>query len=280
MRILAAGLPARHHKVRIGISMRTWSRRRVILTMLAGSALVALVTIVELRYKDDEYRDRILASRPKAYLRLGETTGNRAASQTSSATAGRYGPRVGLGVLGAIRRDPDTGLSLALPGAYLDLPSNFQFVDSRPFTLETWVRPHLLGEDYPRVFSHEQTDSRGRQGYDVYIHPQLGVGFERFRDGIGQATVFPNQLSTSEYTYLAAVFNGRRMTLVINGRAVATQEFANPVRLRKITQPLTLGRTSEATGGNFYGSLDEVAIYSRALSVREIMEHFLAGRNG
>jgi Concanavalin A-like lectin/glucanases superfamily len=280
MRMYAAGWPARHHKVRIGIPMRAWSRRRVILTMLAGGALVALVTIVELRYKDDEYRDRVLASRPKAYLRLGETAGNRAASQTSPATAGRYGPRVGLGVLGAIEGDPDTALSMALPGAFLDLPSSFQFVDLKPFTLETWVQPRLLGEDYPRIFSHEQTDSRGRQGYDVYIHPQFGVGFERFRDDIGQAAVFPNQLSTSEYTHVAAVFDGRRMTLVINGRLVATQEYAKPVRLRKITQPLTLGRTSDATGGTFYGNVDEVAIYRRALTVREIMEHFQSGRNG
>ena len=51
----------------------------------------------------------------------------------------------------------------------------------------------------------------------------------------------------------------------------------SPARFRQNDEPVWLGANSELPGAEFYGSIDEAAIFSRTLSAGEVRAMFEAG---
>jgi hypothetical protein len=76
----------------------------------------------------------------------------------------------------------------------------------------------------------------------------------------------PNPLPLNAWSHVAATYEGTVMALYVNGVQVASQAQSGAVATS--TDPLTIGGNS--SGEDFAGIIDEVRIYSRALSANEI----------
>jgi hypothetical protein len=87
--------------------------------------------------------------------------------------------------------------------------------------------------------------------------------------------VFPgNDLQTGAWTHVAATFDGTTTTLYINGMAVGS-ETSTLSALGNSNEPYYIGWTAQtnlATDRYFDGRIDEVAVFSRALSATEIQQ--------
>jgi len=86
---------------------------------------------------------------------------------------------------------------------------------------------------------------------------------------------------TSVLTHVTGVWTGSEMQLYVNGALIATKPFAGPVHLNDV--PLLIGGYDPAfTSGpdSLIGMVDEVEIFSRALSVDEIRSIYYAGSAG
>ena len=82
---------------------------------------------------------------------------------------------------------------------------------------------------------------------------------------------------TSGWHHIAATKNGAAVRLYLDGADVTnTSSIPGSVpAMLNTTSDLIIGRASNATAG-FPGSIDEAAVYSRALSAAEILSHYRA----
>jgi hypothetical protein len=88
-------------------------------------------------------------------------------------------------------------------------------------------------------------------------------------------------LPTNAFTHLAAVFDQSAGTalLYLNG-LLNSQNNIGPYQIGRTTEPLLIGGSSAAGGLSFNGIIDEVTLYSRALSSNEIASIYAAGSAG
>lgn len=85
----------------------------------------------------------------------------------------------------------------------------------------------------------------------------------------GVQTTVPVPLG--DWTHVAAVFNGDSLILYIDGVEVARKTFAS-TRLLTNDDPFTIGRRGESDHYYFHGLMDDVAVYTQALSQRQIQK--------
>jgi hypothetical protein len=84
---------------------------------------------------------------------------------------------------------------------------------------------------------------------------------------------------TGMWTHIAAAYDGAAVKIYINGQLDAMLHVGAIVP-GQTTQPLRIGHTNEPAQTFFKGLIDEVGIYTRALSAVEIDTIFTAGRAG
>jgi Concanavalin A-like lectin/glucanases superfamily len=214
------------------------------------------------------YASTILAAHPVAYWRLGERSGAVAADASGNGHSATYVNGVALGGAGAIRGDPDSSASfdgvndyvqapnLSLGGGLLGLNS--------AFSLELWV----YGRNY---------GSTGATGWDTllgydYSHRILwDPGYGHLLTQFDGNFVSTTAVWAQSWQYVVYTFDGSTERFYINGQAAGSHATPKPVW----NQPFRLASYDNANL-MLNGSLDEVAVYNRALSASEVQQHYAA----
>jgi hypothetical protein len=93
-------------------------------------------------------------------------------------------------------------------------------------------------------------------------------------NGTIRQTFAKNAVAPDRWTSLAYVYDGNRERLYIDGRMVAAN--AAQGRIQVTRNPLWIGG-NQPYGEHFYGRIDEVRVYDRALSGREIRRDMTTG---
>ncbi|MFH1884163.1 MAG: LamG domain-containing protein [Planctomycetota bacterium] len=149
---------------------------------------------------------------------------------------------------------------------YVEVPDSPSLNPTDEVTIAAWVNPTWTGNN--RVLQKGSSDNQYRflrENGDNFVFHLSGVGR---LEGIA----CPPE---NEWHHVAATYNGSAMKIYYDGELVAEQAASGPIGTS--SDPLFIG-TKHATapaGDYFYGILDEVAFYNRALSVGEI--RYLAG---
>jgi hypothetical protein len=134
---------------------------------------------------------------------------------------------------------------------------------SNGLTLESWVYPTALGSTARAVLYKEAT---GTSRYALYANTSSRPG-ARVDVGGGRTAIGAAQLSLNTWTHIAATFDGVTLNLFVNGVAVSSTPAAGSIAAS--TAALRIGGHAVASEW-FRGRIDDVRVYSRALSVAEI----------
>ncbi|TCO54365.1 LamG-like jellyroll fold domain-containing protein [Actinocrispum wychmicini] len=126
-------------------------------------------------------------------------------------------------------------------------------------TLEAWVKP-TANNIWRTAILKERP---GGLAYALYAAPASGY----FVSGNDQSVTGPSALPVNTWSHLAVTYSGTTMRLYVNGTEVATAPVTGPIT--SSTSPLRLGGNL-IWGEYFAGEMDDVRIYSRALSAAEV----------
>ncbi|MES1185036.1 MAG: LamG domain-containing protein [Myxococcales bacterium] len=227
------------------------------------------------------YRQVVLDDQPLVYWRMGvaknrvvpdETGGgNDLVLQGTGQTLGVDGAIEG-DADGAVRFDGAASFAIATDARALD------FADGAKFTLECWARREAGGAAYfQHLFSNVEGVAGNRDGFALYLLPEPATAesarsvFEYDRPAADVGTWGP-VVAEDVWGHYVSVFDGKQAALYVNGTLASTEQIAGSIAAR--TVPFTVGRAAGVNGSYFKGTLDELAIYARALSAVEIAEHY------
>ncbi len=227
------------------------------------------------------YMQAVLADKPLAYWRLGESGGTTACDSSGNGQTGTY---VGTGNItfgqpGAIAGDPAT--SVVFNGGYMSAGARFAFQGTSPFTLEAWIKRPLDGS-YHGIMAHNDRNPQNAvdQGYQLLLDPSnLGAPINVARvngDSADYASSFGASWS-SDWTHVAATYDGHTLSVFINGVSAGSSAATTSIGL--VMNAFVVGSDSGGVQDEspFNGAMSEVAVYDHALSPMSLQTHYDVG---
>ena len=163
-------------------------------------------------------------------------------------------------------RDAGIGTALKLDGVddYVDC-GDAEILDiSEHITLEAWIYPYTgpPGETWIIGKTHSS--------YALAFNANSTAWF--YVSGGGNNPRVPVPLG--EWSHVVGTYNGSKMRVYLNGELDAMYSLSEPIK--SSGQSVWIGRTRDAY---FNGMIDEVRIYRRPLSAREVRAHYADGRS-
>jgi hypothetical protein len=218
------------------------------------------------------YSREVLADAPVSYWRLGESTGTTA----TDSKGGRHGTYVNgpdLGVDGALGADLDKAVTFHGTNERVEVPYADD-LNPATFTLEAWARVDATAGFGTVASSWTYVTSAAGSGFGIWA--DAGHCYFYVADGKTDSAV-DAPITANAWTHTVATYDGTTMRLYINGLLSSSRTAGyEPNTL----SPFSIGgATYDGSGwGEFLdGSVDEVAIYSTALSPARIKAHYDAG---
>jgi alkaline phosphatase len=236
-----------------------------------------LITVKPPREPGRDYLTAVLRSNPVGYWRLA--SGDGPGSPPNLAEAAGRPPGTASGGVSATPdgATADKNGALLLDGrtGWVRIPDRTNLRTDGDFTVEAWARPSGLGTGGAVVQKGEAGD------YDEWQYrlALTSAGQWRATVFIGSTAVAataPGRVEPGRWTHLALVRNGGALLLYVDGRLVDSARKAGAVN--DTFGSLAIGRAGENDLDYFGGGVDEVAVYGRALSSAEILEHVRAAR--
>lgn len=169
------------------------------------------------------------------------------------------------------------GTSIYFPGdgAHLEVASNALFDLETEMTLEAWFylnqSPTSFGDDMYMISRYDST------GFSLVADSNAGSDYVGFYLGNGSLTklLSSTTLSAQTWYHVVATYNGSNMSIYLDGKldnSLATGDVYTSEAV-----DVYIGSQNDFGEFPYYGLMDEVAIYSTALSAQETKEHYERG---
>lgn len=242
------------------------------LSLAAPAAPAAPSAATTTNTTTNTYSATVLGDSPLRYYRMDSTTGTET-DHGSNAQNGTTHAAPTQSVTGALNGDTDTAYTFAsassqyVSAADTGLPSG-----NSAFSIEGWAKiasnPAALA-----IICSFGTSSSGAQA-ELYVdssgRPNVAI--------FGGTAVVGSALSTGVWHHIVGTYDGSNERLYVDGTLVAGPT-APGVTVNLGTGGLAI--SSNVTPGSYFnGSIDEVAVYSTALSQTKVTNHYTIGIDG
>jgi hypothetical protein len=215
------------------------------------------------------YADTVAADGAVSHWRLGETAGATAADRRGS-NHDTYAGGVALGRPGLLAADPDAAIALDGVDGQVIVPAAPSLDLTTTFTIEAWIRPAALPKagGWASVVTKQESYSLQFNGPKLEFTVIQARNRQRLQAPSGAVAV-------GATVHVVATYDGSTQRLYLDGVLVASRSFRGAATVT--ANPLRLG-SWDGRGEFFNGSVDEVAVYGRALSAAQVANHASRGR--
>jgi hypothetical protein len=210
------------------------------------------------------YRDTVLADGPAAYWRLGEASGATTAVDVMGTADATYFGGYTLGVQGALVNDPDTSFAIAQSGGAV-APDAVALRPDTQVSIELWIKPD--------AFTPTQFLLTKNLDYFLYIDGGAVIFGYRSLPGPVYWSVSSTTFTVNAWQHVVGTYDGSQMVIYRNGVAVATAPSSGAITV--VEGIVDIG--NYASTGWYSGGMDELAVYSRALTSDEVLRHYERG---
>ncbi len=259
------------------------------MTASDGTNVVSSGTVsVDVVGTSSAYAQRIESDGPLFHLRYDEDSGTFISDSSGNDEDFRLNGAAQYQVAGALPADPSTALSV--PGDDTYLVSEHRHDAPAQFSLETWFKTTATGGGKLIGFADSQQKPSVRFDKHLYMTSggQLVFGTEG-TPGTKQVITSPGSYRNGAWHYVVATQDDSGMTLYVDGTRVARNSVTTNRAgsgYWRIGGDCLMGWPND-TGSvdvhqnciprNWSGTLDETAVYERALSQTEVAEHYALG---
>jgi Concanavalin A-like lectin/glucanases superfamily/Peptidase A4 family len=149
----------------------------------------------------------------------------------------------------------------------ISVPNSEALQLTEELSVEAWVKPGGSGESEPIIFK----ESPSFFSYALYLgknNPGHIEGLVGEEGSESSATEDPAEVEKNVWSQVDMTFDGAYLRLYVNGEEVDKTKANGP---QPSTGQLSIGCSKEF-GDSYTGRIDEVRLYDRALSLREIRE--------
>jgi hypothetical protein len=194
--------------------------------------------------------------------------------QDDTVTFDYSGHRLGGLLRDATRTDGLDGLALVCSGGCAVVENHRLLSPANAMSITCWVKTDLAGQDN-KWFVNRVLAGSTSAGYRLGVldgKPCFEVPLTEFSHHLQAATPLP----TGRWVHVAGTFDGQTMRIYVDGEPCGTLDRPGPVK--PSAARLCLGSYDPGHGAHFTGVLDEVRLYSRALSPAEVGKQYQALR--
>jgi hypothetical protein len=199
-------------------------------------------------------------------------TGTTAADQLG-ANPGTYMNGVLLNQPGALTSELDPSASFNGINNYVTVPDSNSLDMTRAVTVEFWAKRAAVSGTYQVVVGKPGDGQSKNENYAVWLSTS-NVYQAYFGNGTTYATVSTPAVKDTNWHYILATDDGSSVKIYLDG--VLKASASTTLALTPNTKPLNVARANN-NAYFFNGSLDEVAIYSYALSAAQVQAHYTTG---
>jgi len=217
------------------------------------------------------YPQRVIADGATHYWRLNETSGLMAGDTVGGAN-GTISGGVTLGAAGAIS-DGDTAMTFDGVDDQIVTGANVNLLT--PYTLEAWVKRSGTQETtiLSTRFGYPTRDVINWRVQNTNGNPTLTLDYANATSP-EQNFAAPAFVADGQWHHLVAVVTALNVDLYVDGVFLGPAH-PLPAAFTGVSYPVTIGR--DQFQGFGLGTLDEIAIYPRALTAAEIAAHYALG---
>jgi hypothetical protein len=168
----------------------------------------------------------------------------------------------------------------------VDIPNAADLnIPTGTITLDAWINVTANG-NYPSVLGKGDVGS-GNESYALFVDPSGNLGFLVNTAGLAatrRIVIDTTPIQTGKWTFVAGTYDGTNVRVYVNGSLRKTMSYVLEAKMiHSTTNDLLIGKAERTGFGGtsyFKGAIDEVELFSRALSLDEIMKIYNAKTAG
>ncbi len=229
----------------------------------------------------DNYGKAVYQDGPDLYWRLGESSGTTAVDATGNSDSGTFGSGVTLGGPSAVSGTANTSVTLDGTGNGL-ISEATQSGSPTVFTTEAWFKTSSTtgGE----IIGYGDQPTGGSSSYDkhTYLDNSGHLNFGVYNNTTTVITS-PNTYNDNNWHQVDSVQDANGMRLYVDGVMVNSNTIAQNQTYNgfwRVGGNTLNGWPNQPANFSFTGSVDEVAVYSKALTSAQISSHYALGTGG
>ncbi len=157
----------------------------------------------------------------------------------------------------------------------ITVPHNANQNGGTNLTIEAWVNAPGASQGSPIL---QKRSSANVGGYTLEYFGNQSLQFCVRISGIYQCVAGVNIITNNVWTHVAGTYDGTAVRLIINGGQFNLSQPATG-SVDAVSDPIVIGR-NVVNNAAFQGSIDEIGVYNRALSISEIQSISNAGLAG
>ncbi len=160
-------------------------------------------------------------------------------------------------------------------GSRVTIPEIPEYDVTAALSVMAWVKTNSV-PNWARVVDKSQWQTTG---FDLVLTQNVGLArLEFFVNNTTSLVDSTTVVADNEWHFIVGTFGNKTLRMYVDGKREGESPSAGGVDINPNNWPLMIGAESSSNGGQqYFGSIDEVAMYDRALAPEEVMKIFQGG---